>query len=148
MYCFANISATKAPIFMKFDTWAHKIVKNHQQKFRKDPCTYTRTQRINVRALRNMRARNETCVRATKRTRATKHAPTRLQFVCTWIFTKKISVNLHHLMNLTFIFIKIGALVAEILAKQYRRLLNPQFSMYLAYFHENYLKKPVKNDNY
>ena len=29
-YCFTNISATKAPIFMKFETYIYKIVKNHQ----------------------------------------------------------------------------------------------------------------------
>ena len=36
--CFANISATKAPIFMKFETYIHKIVKNYQRKILKDPC--------------------------------------------------------------------------------------------------------------
>ena len=37
-YCFANISATKAPIVMKFETSIHKKVKNYQKKNRKDPC--------------------------------------------------------------------------------------------------------------
>ena len=48
-YCFANISATKAQIFMKFKIYIHKIVKIHQMIFRKDPCTHTRTGRVNVR---------------------------------------------------------------------------------------------------
>ena len=38
-YCFANILATKAKIFMKFKNYIHKIVKNHQISFCKDPCT-------------------------------------------------------------------------------------------------------------
>ena len=41
-YNFANISATKAPIFMKLQTNIHKIVKNDQKIFRKDPCTNAR----------------------------------------------------------------------------------------------------------
>ena len=49
-YCFANISATKARIFMKFETYIHKIVKNHQIIFRKDPCTHARTRGVNMRA--------------------------------------------------------------------------------------------------
>ena len=35
---------------MKFETFIYKIVKNHQQIFRKDPCTHARTQGKNVRA--------------------------------------------------------------------------------------------------
>ena len=44
-YCFANISATKALIFMKFETYIHKIVKNHQKIFRKDSCTHAHKRR-------------------------------------------------------------------------------------------------------
>ena len=33
----------KAPIFMKFETYIHKIVKNYQKIFRNDPCTHVRT---------------------------------------------------------------------------------------------------------
>ena len=40
---FANISATKAPIFIKFESFIHEIVKNYQMIFRKDPCTNTHT---------------------------------------------------------------------------------------------------------
>ena len=49
-YCFANISATKAQIFMKFETFICKIVQNHQLIFRKDPCTHAHTRGANVRA--------------------------------------------------------------------------------------------------
>ena len=59
-YCFANISATKAQIFMKFETFICKIVQNHQLIFRKDPCTHARTRGVNVctrvLSLRNARA--------------------------------------------------------------------------------------------
>ena len=48
--CFANISATKTPIFMKLQTNIHKIVKNDHKIFRKDPCVNTGTRGINVRA--------------------------------------------------------------------------------------------------
>ena len=33
----------KAPIFMKFETYIHKIVENHQMIFRKDLCKHVRT---------------------------------------------------------------------------------------------------------
>ena len=49
-YCFANISVTEAQIFMKFETYIHKVVKNYQLIFRKDPCTYARTRDVTVRA--------------------------------------------------------------------------------------------------
>ena len=39
--CCANISATKARIFIKFQTYIHKIVKNYQKIFCKDPCTHS-----------------------------------------------------------------------------------------------------------
>ena len=70
-YCFANISATKASIFMKFKTYIHKIVQNYQMIFRKDPCTHTRTQGVNVGA----------CFVATKR------ASARLRLVCPLVCT-------------------------------------------------------------
>ena len=43
--CFANISATKASIFMKLQTNIHKTVKNYHKIFRKDPYTNTHTRR-------------------------------------------------------------------------------------------------------
>ena len=47
-YCFANISATKAPIFIKIETFIHEIVKNYPMIFRKDPCIHTHTRRVNL----------------------------------------------------------------------------------------------------
>ena len=40
----------KALIFMKFETYIHKIVKNYQMIFCKDPCTHARTRGVKVRA--------------------------------------------------------------------------------------------------
>ena len=34
LYCFANISATKAPIFIKFKTQGPKVVMDYQNNFR------------------------------------------------------------------------------------------------------------------
>ena len=47
-YCFANISATKGQIFLKFKTYIYKIVKNYQMIVCKDPYTDARTQGVNV----------------------------------------------------------------------------------------------------
>ena len=46
--CFANISATKAPIFMKLQTNIHKIVKNDHKIFGKDPWTHLCARGVNV----------------------------------------------------------------------------------------------------
>ena len=66
-YYFANISATKAPIFMKFETYIHKILKNYQMIFCKDPCTHPRKRGGNLRAPVFV---------------ATKRASARLRLVC------------------------------------------------------------------
>ena len=57
---------------MKFETQVHKIVKNYQQTFRKDPCTHVSTRGKNVRARVSSRQ---------KRARA------RLRIVCTRLWT-------------------------------------------------------------
>ena len=71
-YCFANISATKAPIFMKFETYIYKIVQSYQMIFCKDPCTHAGTRGINVRARVFV---------------ATKRASARLRLVCPGVCT-------------------------------------------------------------
>ena len=58
-YCFANISATEAQIFMKFKAYLYKIVKNHQIIFRKDPCTDARTRGVNARRCEEERTESE-----------------------------------------------------------------------------------------
>ena len=49
-YNFANVSATKAPIFMKFETKVDTIVINDQLIFYKYLCAHPRTRGVNVRA--------------------------------------------------------------------------------------------------
>ena len=87
-YCFANISATKASIFMKLKTFIHEIVKNCQINFRKYPCIYTRTRGVNVRAR----------VLSRQNTRA--HVFTLCARVCAWIFTKNLLHIGYYLMKL------------------------------------------------
>ena len=56
-YCLANISATKAPIITKFETYAHEDVMDYQQNSGKDLFTQAHTLCVNV------LARNNTCAR-------------------------------------------------------------------------------------
>ena len=46
---FGHISSTEARIFMKFETYVHKIVLNHQPNFHKDPCKDARARGENAR---------------------------------------------------------------------------------------------------
>ena len=93
-YCFANISTMKAPIFMKFETYIHKIVKNHQMIFRKDPCTDSRTRGVNVR------------VRILSRRNAHAHVYASCARVCARIFMKNLFIIFYYLMNISFKFHK------------------------------------------
>ena len=86
-YCFANISATKASIFMKLKTFIHEIVKNCQINFRKDPCIYTRTRGVNVRA------------RVLSRRNARAHVYATCSRMCARIFTKNLLIIVYYLMN-------------------------------------------------
>ena len=60
-YRFANISAMKARIGMKFKTYLYIIVKNYQLIFRKDPCTHGRIRGNSMRA--RYSSRQNACVR-------------------------------------------------------------------------------------
>ena len=93
-YCFANISATKAPILMKLKTSIHKIVKNHQQIFRKDPCIHARTRGVNVRA------------HVLSRQNARAHVYASCGRVYEQIFTKNYLIILYYLMNKSIKFHK------------------------------------------
>ena len=46
---FGHISSMEARIFMKFETYVHKIVLEHQPNFHKDPCKDALAQGENVR---------------------------------------------------------------------------------------------------
>ena len=93
-YCFANISATKAPILMKLRTSIHKIVKNHPQIFRKDPCPHACTRGINVRT------------RVSSRQIARAHVYASCGRMYARIFTKNHLMILYYLMNKSLKFHK------------------------------------------
>ena len=46
---FVHISSMETRIFMKFETYVHKIVFHHQPNFDKDPCKDARARGENVR---------------------------------------------------------------------------------------------------
>ena len=131
-YCFANISATKAPIFMKFETYIHKIVKNYQKIFRKDPCTHARTRGKNVRA-RVLSRRN---VRA--------HVYASCSRICARIFTKNLLLILYYLVNISLKFHKDRSFRCGDICNTILSFKNHQFSMYFAYFHSFALPKSSK----
>ena len=45
---FGHISSMEARIFMKFETYIHKIVPDHQPNFYKDPCKDARARGKNA----------------------------------------------------------------------------------------------------
>ena len=79
---------------MKFETTIHKIVKNHQQIFRKDPCTHGRTRGVNVRA------------RISSRKNERAHVYAFCARVYARIFTRNDWIILHYLMNKSLKFQK------------------------------------------
>ena len=93
-YRFANISATKTRIFMKFETYIHKILKNYLVIFRKDPCTHARTRDKNMRA------------RVSYRQNASAHIYASCVCVCARIFTKNLLIIFYCLMNICLKFHK------------------------------------------
>ena len=93
-FCFANISATKARIFLKFDTYIHKIVTKYHNIFFKDPCNQARTRGVNVRA------------RVLPRQNGRTHVFASCTRVCARIFTKNFMIFLYYLMNLSLKFHK------------------------------------------
>ena len=118
-----NISATKAPIFMKFETYIHKIVKNHQMIFRKDPCTHARTRDVNVRA------------RVLSRWNARAHTYASCTRICARIFMKNHLMILYYLMTISLKFHKDLSFRCRDICKTILTFKNHQFSMHFAYFH-------------
>ena len=51
-----NLSSTEAWIFMKFETYAHKLVVYHKPNFHKDPRKDARARSVNARTRDEMRA--------------------------------------------------------------------------------------------
>ena len=134
-YCFANISATKASIFMKFETYIYQIVQNYQMIFRKDPCTPPCTGGVNVRA----------CVSSRQNLRA--HVYT-LFVVCARIFTNFCLLILYYLIIISLKFHKDWSFRCGDICKTILTYKIHQFSMYFAYFHSFAPPKTSKMENY
>ena len=79
---------------MKFKTSIHKIVKNHQQLFRKDPCTHARTRGVNVRT------------RVSSRQNVRAHVYASCARMYARIFTKNLLMILYYLLNRSLKFHK------------------------------------------
>ena len=135
-YRFANISATKARIFIKFQTYIHKIVKNDQKIFRKDPCTHAHTRGVNV------------CARVLSRRNVRAHIFASCAPVCARIFTKNQQTILYYLMNITLKFHKDPSFRYGDICKTVLTFKSHQFSMYFPYFHSYTTQKSSKMDNY
>ena len=135
-YCFANISATEAQIFMKFETYLHKIVKNPQIIFRKDPCRHARTRDVNVRAR----------VLSRRKTRADTYAS--CARICARIFTKNHLMILYYLMKISLKFHNDLSFRCGDICKTLLTFNNHKFSTYLAFFHTFAPPKSSKMDNF
>ena len=135
-YRFANISATKARIFMKFETYIHKIVKNYQKIFHKDPCRQAHTRDVNVSA----------CVLSRRNTRAIIFAS--CARMCARIFAKNQQIILYYLINISLEFHKDPSFRCGDICKTVLTFKSHQFSMYFPYFHSYTPQKSSKMDNY
>ena len=121
--CFANISATEARIFMKFETYIHKTVKIYHKIFCKDPSTHARARDVNVRAR----------VSSQQNARAPVYAS--CARMCAWIFMKNLVIICNCLINISFKFHKDPSFSCRDICKTILTFENHQFSMYFAYFH-------------
>ena len=135
-HCFANISATIAQIFMKFETYLHMIIRNHQMNFLKYPCTHARTQGLNMRA------------RVLSRRNARAHIQALCARMCTRLFTKNQLMILNYLMDIILKFNKDLSFPCRDICKIILTFKNHQFSMYFAYFHIFAPPKSSQMDNY
>ena len=111
--CFA-----KAPIFMKFQTFIHKIVKNYHKSFSKDPYTHARTRGINVRT------------HVLSRRNARTHLYASCMRMCAQIFMKNLLVVLYYLINLSLKFYKNRSFCCRDIGKIVLTFKNHQISMY------------------
>ena len=136
VYCFANISATEAQIFMKFEIYLHKVVKNHQIICRKDPCKDARTRGVSV------------CARVSSRQNAHAHVYVSCPRVCARIFTKNYLMILYNLMKISLKFHKDRSFRCGDICKTILTFKNQQFLLYFAYFHIFAPPKSSQMDNY
>ena len=125
---------------MKFETFIHKIVKNHQQIFCKDRCTQGCTWGVNVRApvlsRRNARA----------------HVYASCAPVFAQIFTKTLLMILYYLMNISLKFHRDQNFCCGDVSKTILTFKTHQFSMYFPCFLQLCTSKVFKDgyflDNY
>ena len=121
---------------MKFETYIHKIVKNYQQIFHKDPCTHACTGVVNVRA------------RVSSRQNVRTHVYASCAHVCARIFTENYLVILYYLMNISLKFHKDLSFRCGDICKTILTFKNHQFSMYFPYFKCYAPQKSSKMNNY
>ena len=131
-YCFANIFVTKAPFFMKFQNYIHKILKT----IHKDRCTHRGTQGLIVRQ------------RILSRRNARAHIYASCARGCAWIFTKNHLIILYYLINISFKFHKDRSFRCRDICKTILTFKNHKFLMYFAYIHSFSPPKSSKMDNY
>ena len=134
--CFANISATKTPILLKFETYIHKMVKNYQIIYRKDPCTNPRTGGVNVHA------------HISSRPNTRPHVYAACAHVCARFFTQNHLIILYYLMNISLEFHEDQSFHCGDICKTILTFKTHQCSMYFAYFHKFSPPKPSMMDNY
>ena len=135
-YCFANISATEAQIFMKFETYLHKVVKNRQIIFRKYPCKDARTRGVSV------------CARVSSRQNAHAQVYVSCPRVCARIFTKIYLMILYNRIKISLKFHKDLSFCCGDICKTILTFKNHQFLLYFAYFHIFAPPKSSQMDNY
>ena len=135
-YRFANISAMKARIFMKFESYNHKLVKNYLLIFHEDLCTHAHTRGVNVHA------------RVLSRRNACTHIFASCARVCALIFTKNQQINLYYHINISLKFLKDTSFCCGDICKRVLTFKSHQFSMYFPYFHSYTPQKSSKMDNY
>ena len=135
-YRFANISATKAWIFMKFETFFHKIVKNYLLIFRKDPCTHKCTRGENM------------CACVSSRQNVPTHIYASCVCMCARIFMKNLLIILYYLMNISLKFHKDPSFRCGDICKTVLTFKGHQFSMHFLYFHSYTPQMSSNMDNY
>ena len=135
-YRFANISATKAKIFMKFEINFYKIVKNFLLIFRKDPSLHAPTRGKIMRA------------RVSSRQNARDYIYASCVWVCARIFTKNHLIIFYYLINISLKFHKDPSFRCGDICKTVLTFKSHQFSMYFPYFHSYTPQKSSKMDNY
>ena len=126
----------KAPIFMKFEIYIYKIVKNDQMIFHEDPCIHAHTRGVNVHA------------RISSRKDARAHIYASCARLFARIFKKYVVVFCYYLMNVSVKFQKDPSFRCGEICKRVLAFKSHQFSMYFPYFHNNVPQKSSKMDNY